>query len=48
MGPPDACATAEDIAAHLAEIEDRSSYMVPAHSWDELNRIGKLHRERLG
>jgi len=48
MGPPDACATAEDVEAHLAEIEDRSSYMLPADSWDELNRIGTLHRQRLG
>ena len=32
----------------FAEIEDRSSYRLPADSWDELNRIGQLHRARLG
>lgn len=48
MGPSEGCATVEDIDAHIAEIEDRSSYRLPADSWDELNRIGQLHRARLG
>lgn len=44
-GPP---ATAEDIAAHLAEIEDRSSYAIPPTSIDELGVIGKLLKARRG
>lgn len=40
--------TAEDIDAHLAEIEDLSSYEMPATSLDELSVIGRLRRERFG
>jgi NAD(P)-dependent dehydrogenase (short-subunit alcohol dehydrogenase family) len=42
LGPADSCPTAEDIEAHLAEIENRSSYAVPASSFDELHDIGRL------
>jgi NAD(P)-dependent dehydrogenase (short-subunit alcohol dehydrogenase family) len=40
--------TAEDVQAHLAEIEDRSSYTMPHTSLDELKVIGKLRSERWG
>jgi NAD(P)-dependent dehydrogenase (short-subunit alcohol dehydrogenase family) len=42
MGPAGAPATAEDIEAHLAEIEDRSRYAVPGSAWEELGEIGRL------
>jgi len=38
----DVLATAEDIQTHLSEIEDLSSYALPASSWDELRDIGRL------
>jgi hypothetical protein len=41
-------ATAEDIEAHLPEIEDLSSYAMPATSLDELGVIGRLRSSRLG
>ncbi|MEO6717875.1 MAG: SDR family NAD(P)-dependent oxidoreductase [Novosphingobium sp.] len=44
-GPP---ATAEDIEAHLAEIEDRTSYAIPPTSIDELAVIGKMLKARRG
>jgi NAD(P)-dependent dehydrogenase (short-subunit alcohol dehydrogenase family) len=40
--PRGACPTAEDIEAHWSEIEDLSSYALPASSWDELRGIGSL------
>jgi NAD(P)-dependent dehydrogenase (short-subunit alcohol dehydrogenase family) len=42
LSPGDSCATAEDIAAHLPEIEDRSSYALPDSAWGELSDIGRL------
>jgi NAD(P)-dependent dehydrogenase (short-subunit alcohol dehydrogenase family) len=39
-------ATAEDIAAHLPEIEDRSSYEIPPTSIDEIGVIGRLRQKR--
>jgi NAD(P)-dependent dehydrogenase (short-subunit alcohol dehydrogenase family) len=39
-------ATAEDIEAHLPEIEDLSSYQIPATSMDELRIIGRLRGGR--
>lgn len=48
VNPADTPATAEDIDAHLAEIEDRSSYEIPPFSIDELRIIGKVRKERLG
>jgi hypothetical protein len=47
INPSDACATAEDIEAHLAEIEDLGSYAIPATSMDELGVIGRLRASRL-
>ena len=46
LSPSDACPTAEDIEAHLSEIEDLSSYALPASSWDELRSIGRLLKRR--
>ena len=46
LGPSDSCATAEDIEAHLPEIEDLSSYEMPPTSLDELRVIGRLRRSR--
>ena len=48
INPSDSCATAEDIEAHLPEIEDLTSYAIPPTSLDELRLIGKLRQERLG
>jgi NAD(P)-dependent dehydrogenase (short-subunit alcohol dehydrogenase family) len=48
INPINACATAEDIEAHLPEIEDLSSYSIPPTSMDELRLIGLLRRNRLG
>jgi NAD(P)-dependent dehydrogenase (short-subunit alcohol dehydrogenase family) len=47
LSPTNACATAEDIETHLSEIEDLSSYALPASSWDELHDIGRLRNSRL-
>lgn len=47
LGPSDGSVTAEDIEAHLAEIEDQSSYAIPPTSLDELGVIGELRRTRL-
>lgn len=47
INPDDTPATAEDIAAHLSEIEDLSSYAIPETSIDELRVIGNLRRKRL-
>ena len=48
VSPLGTCPSAEDIAAHLPEIEDRGSYAIPPTSLDELNVIGQLRRSRLG
>ncbi|MCB2076787.1 MAG: SDR family NAD(P)-dependent oxidoreductase [Novosphingobium sp.] len=42
----DAVPSAEDVAAHWPEIEDRSSYAIPPTSIDELGVIGRLRKER--
>jgi NAD(P)-dependent dehydrogenase (short-subunit alcohol dehydrogenase family) len=39
LTPSDDIATAEDIAANLGQIEDRSSYLVPESIYDELRSI---------
>ena len=44
LSPLDSRPTAEDVEAHLAEIEDQSSYAIPPTSLDELNLIGRLRR----
>jgi len=46
VSPRDTGATAEDIEAHLSEIEDLSSYALPSSSWDELHDIGRLRSTR--
>lgn len=48
LSPLDSCPTAEDIEAHLGQIEDQSSYAIPATSLDELDVIGGLRSNRLG
>lgn len=48
ISPLDSQPTAEDIAAHLPEIEDQGSYAIPENSLDELNVIGELRRRRYG
>ena len=42
----DSIPTAEDIEAHLPEIEDQSSYAIPPTSIDELRVIGELRKNR--
>jgi NAD(P)-dependent dehydrogenase (short-subunit alcohol dehydrogenase family) len=42
VGPPGAPASAEDIEAHLAEIEDLSSFATPGSAFEELGVIGRL------
>lgn len=46
LSPGDSLATAEDIEAHLPEIEDLSSYAMPPTSLDELHVIGRLRGQR--
>jgi len=46
FGPKDGCATAEDIEAQLAEIEDIRSFATPGSAWDELYDIGQAHTRR--
>ena len=46
VAPPEGCPTAEDIEAHLPEIEDLSSYRIPAFSIGELDDIGALLKAR--
>ena len=48
LSPLDDCPTAEDIEAHLPEIEDQSSYAIPPTSLHELSVIGRLRISRLG
>jgi NAD(P)-dependent dehydrogenase (short-subunit alcohol dehydrogenase family) len=46
VNPSDSSATAEDIEAHLPEIEDLTSYAMPPTSLEELSVIGGLRRRR--
>jgi NAD(P)-dependent dehydrogenase (short-subunit alcohol dehydrogenase family) len=46
LAPADGCPTAEDIEAHLDDIEDLSRYATPASSFEELRGIGELLRVR--
>jgi NAD(P)-dependent dehydrogenase (short-subunit alcohol dehydrogenase family) len=48
MSEKDSFPTAEDIAAHLDEIEDRSSYSVPASIYEELRGLAEQIAERDG
>ena len=43
LGPAGGCATAEDIEAHLDDIEDVNRYTRPGSAWDELRDIGDAH-----
>jgi NAD(P)-dependent dehydrogenase (short-subunit alcohol dehydrogenase family) len=46
IGPAGGPASAEDIEAHLAEIEDLSSFATPGSAWEELGDIGRLRAGR--
>ena len=46
ISPAGASATAEDIAAHLPEIEDLGSFATPGSAWEELGGIGRLRGKR--
>ena len=46
LGPKGGCATAEDIEAHLEDIEDRRDFAMPSSAWDELRDIGEAHARR--
>lgn len=46
LGPPDAPASVENVAEHLAEINDLGSFATPSSSWDELRDIGRLNNDR--
>jgi NAD(P)-dependent dehydrogenase (short-subunit alcohol dehydrogenase family) len=48
LSPADSIPTAEDIAEHLDEIEDRSSFIVPNSIYDELRAIGEQIARRDG
>jgi NAD(P)-dependent dehydrogenase (short-subunit alcohol dehydrogenase family) len=48
LSPAGSCGTAEDIAAHLDDIEDQSSFAVPGTAWDELREIGRAVDRRDG
>jgi NAD(P)-dependent dehydrogenase (short-subunit alcohol dehydrogenase family) len=48
LSDADSVATVEDIDAHLDEIEDRSSYYVPRHIFDELREVAERLAERDG
>jgi NAD(P)-dependent dehydrogenase (short-subunit alcohol dehydrogenase family) len=46
LSPENACATAEDIGAHLDEIEDLGGFAVPGSVWEELRDIGLAYGRR--
>jgi NAD(P)-dependent dehydrogenase (short-subunit alcohol dehydrogenase family) len=48
LSATDSYPTAEDVAAHLDEIEDRSSFIVPNSIYDELRAIGEQIARRDG
>jgi NAD(P)-dependent dehydrogenase (short-subunit alcohol dehydrogenase family) len=48
LAPADAAGTAEDIAEHLADIENRGRFAVPGSAWDELREIGRAIARRDG
>ena len=48
LSDADSFPTAEDIAARLPEIEDRSDYIVPTSIYDELAAIGAAVAKRDG
>jgi hypothetical protein len=48
LAPGGTIATAEDIASHLDQIEDRSEFLVPTSIYDELKHIGQRVADRDG
>ena len=48
LSPGTAAASAEDIAAHLDDMEDLSDFAVPGSAWEELRDIGRAHARRDG
>jgi NAD(P)-dependent dehydrogenase (short-subunit alcohol dehydrogenase family) len=46
LSPGSACANAEDIGAHLEEIEGLGGFAVPGSVWEELRDIGLAHARR--
>jgi NAD(P)-dependent dehydrogenase (short-subunit alcohol dehydrogenase family) len=46
LGPETEVGTAEDIAAHLDDIEGPGDFTVPGSAWDELRDIGRARTER--
>jgi hypothetical protein len=48
MGEHDRVPTADDFAEHLAEIEDRSNYIVPNNVNEEMIRVGQMLEQRDG
>ena len=48
LADADAEPTAEDIAAHLDEIEDRKAFIVPSSIYDELRYIAEQIAKRDG
>ena len=48
LSPSSAPATAEDIAAHLDDMEELSDFAVPGSVWEELREIGRAYARRDG
>ncbi len=48
LSPSSAPATAEDIAAHLGDMEDLGNFSVPGSAWEELREIGRAYARRDG
>jgi NAD(P)-dependent dehydrogenase (short-subunit alcohol dehydrogenase family) len=46
LGPAGGAASAEDVAAHLSAIEDRTGFSVPGEVWDEVRAIGAAVAKR--
>ena len=46
LGPAGGCATAEDVEAHLGDIEDVRDFSMPSSAWAELRDIGAAHARR--
>jgi NAD(P)-dependent dehydrogenase (short-subunit alcohol dehydrogenase family) len=46
LSPGSECATAEEIGAHLDEIEDLGGFEVPGFQWEELRDIGLAYAKR--
>jgi NAD(P)-dependent dehydrogenase (short-subunit alcohol dehydrogenase family) len=46
LSPDDTDATAEDISAHIHDIEDLDDFAVPGSVWEELREIGRAYASR--